>query len=58
MPPREPPEKGGLGDTLRALKEARRGPPTEADIPPPSSLPMTPAARAALRLSKGKRRGA
>lgn len=48
------PERPALADALRRLYEGRPGPPTEADVPPPSTFPMTPAARAALRLSRKK----
>lgn len=34
----------------KAAAAARKGPPAEADAPPPSTFPMTPAAREALRL--------
>lgn len=43
----------GLEDALRRLHEGRPGPPSEDDRPPVSTFPLTRAARAALRLSKG-----
>ena len=42
----------GLEDALARLWLGRPGPATEADRPPPSTFPMTPAARVALRLSR------
>lgn len=42
----------GMDDALRRLKLGRRGPATDADRPPPSILPLTKAARAALRYSR------
>jgi hypothetical protein len=45
----------------RALAEARRmaalpsRKPTDADRPPPSTFPMTPAAKVALELGRGER---
>lgn len=44
----------GLTDALRLLERGRRGPATEADAPPPSLFPMTPAARQALRMWRQK----
>ena len=43
---------GGLTEALRLLRQARGWPPTEADAPPPSTFPMTPAAREAKRMAK------
>lgn len=40
----------GLTLALRALREARQGPATDADAPPISVLPHTRASREALRL--------
>jgi hypothetical protein len=45
------PERPGMREALRALT-LRKGPPTEADRPPPSTLPLTPAAKEALRLKR------
>lgn len=42
----------GLTDALRRLREGRSGPPTDADRPPPSLFPSTPASRAAMRLKR------
>lgn len=47
------PERPGMKQALMALKAQRRKP-TEADRPPPSLFPMTPAAREARRLSRGE----
>lgn len=44
-------ERPGMAAALAALKKPV-GKPTEGDRPPPSTFPMTPAARAALRMSK------
>ena len=46
----------GLEEAIRLRKEARTGPPTEADVPPLSLFPMTPAARAAKALRKAELR--
>jgi len=49
------PEKGyapGMTAALKALHHARRGKPSPADAPPPSTFPMTPAAREAKRLAR------
>jgi hypothetical protein len=46
------PERRALGEALRLLHTARRGPPTEADVPPPSVFPLTKAARAALDMAR------
>jgi hypothetical protein len=44
--------RGGLKDATRNLHLAEKRAPTDADRPPPSLLPMTPAAREAVRLRK------
>lgn len=44
-------EKPGLAQALDALKAPKR-PPTEDDVPPLSTFPMTPAARVAKALAK------
>lgn len=53
-------EKGtfgqGLTVALRLLREGRRGKPNEFDRPPPSTFPMTPAARAARRIDTERKR--
>jgi len=41
-------ERPHLVETLKMI-EGRPGPPREEDAPPPSTLPITPAAREALR---------
>ena len=46
----------GLTDAIKRLRNGRPGPPTPADVPPPSVFPMTPAAREALRLNRQARR--
>ncbi len=46
------PEHPDLESALRALHTAERRRPTESDAPPPSTFPMTPAARAALNYSR------
>lgn len=38
-----------LSDALKRLREGRSGPARDEDRPPPSTFPMTPGARAALR---------
>jgi hypothetical protein len=43
----------GLEDALARLHEGRPGPARDEDRPPPSTLPMTKAARAALSLYYG-----
>lgn len=43
----------GLTDALRRLAKAERRAPTEADAPPVSTFPSTPASREALRLDRG-----
>jgi hypothetical protein len=49
------PEKPHLAHARQmAMLPARK--PTEADRPPPSTLPMTPAAKVALEMSGAKRR--
>jgi hypothetical protein len=56
--PSRGPDPPGLEDALRRLHEGRIGAPTETDRPPPSTFPMTKAARVALQLSKrGERDG-
>jgi hypothetical protein len=50
----ETPASAGVMIAQQALKTARRGKPTEADRPPPSLFPMTPAARAAIQLRKNQ----
>ena len=44
-------EAKGLTTALRFLK-GRRGPATDADAPPPSTFPSTPASREALRMAR------
>lgn len=39
----------GMTDALQRLRSGRRGPVSDADRPPPSLFPSTPASRAALR---------
>ena len=46
------PDASGLRSALRGLARAERRAPTEADAPKLSTLPMTPAARAALELGR------
>jgi hypothetical protein len=48
------PERPALADARRMAILPRRKP-TDADRPPPSTFPMTPAAKVALELSRGKR---
>jgi hypothetical protein len=50
--PSRGPDPPGVADALRRLSEGQSRTPTEADRPPPSLFPMTPAARAAIRASK------
>lgn len=50
----DPRDAPGIKAAIKGLKKGRRGRPTEADAPPPSLFPMTPAARAALDLRKDK----
>jgi hypothetical protein len=47
----------GLSEAIRLARTAARRAPVEADAPRCSTLPMTPAARAALQLSRGPRFG-
>ena len=42
----------GLTAAIKLRDKAQRRKPTEADVPPPSTFPMTPAARAALALKR------
>lgn len=51
----ESPFGAGLGDALRFLKAQNRAPGPD-DRPPPSTFPMTDAAREALRYDKQARR--
>lgn len=58
MPKGDPdprPEKPALADAIRASKLPKRKP-TEADAPPLSLFPMTPAAKAALELSGARKK--
>lgn len=48
---------GGLRDALYRFHRAEHRAPTEADVPPLSVLPMTAAAREALRLNRERDRG-
>lgn len=48
----ERPERRAIGEALRLHHTARRGPPSADDAPPPSTFPMTKAARAALALER------
>lgn len=54
--PGEAPSSSGVMVALNAVRNAQRRKPTEADRPPQSTFPMTPAARAAVQLGKGVRR--
>ena len=51
--PDDRPERASMADALKRLHYGRLGAPTDADRPPPSTLPVTRAAREALRLSRG-----
>ena len=53
--PDKRPETLAIAAALKMAHAPARKP-TEADAPPLSTLPMTRAARAALELSRGKRR--
>ena len=46
---------GGLRDAILRFHKAERRKPVDADAPPVSVLPMTAAAREALRYSREKR---
>jgi hypothetical protein len=48
------PQKRALADAQRMAGLPSRKP-TEEDAPPPSTFPMTPAAKVALELSRGER---
>jgi hypothetical protein len=52
--PQRGPNPPGLEDALRRLHEGRHGAPTETDRPPPSTFPMTKAARVALQMYRGR----
>lgn len=49
--PIEGPAHRSLEEALRLIHRAKRREPTETDAPPVSTLPMTKAARTALRMS-------
>jgi len=49
--PLSKPERPAMRQALAAVNAERRKP-TEADAPPVSTFPMTPAAREALRMTK------
>jgi hypothetical protein len=48
--------RGGLRDAIYRLHKTEVRAPTEQDIPPASTFPMTPAAREALRLNREHKR--